>query len=144
MNPEDQPPTDEERQEAELLARALDGEPAAAVDDELAAVSLLKASRHGELSELRARAVLSRVWPVRRWRGAWIGAAAAAAVAMVFVVVHPRGPASLPRPDLALVRAELAAARPASAAALGDLERQRAGYRRELYGALQRAYGERL
>ncbi|HEY2031450.1 MAG TPA: hypothetical protein VGH20_19800 [Myxococcales bacterium] len=144
MNPEDQPPTDEERREAELLARALDGKPARAVDDALAAVSLLKASRQGELSELRARAVLSRVWPVRRWRGAWIGAAAAAAVALAFVAVRPQGPASLPPPGLALVRAQLAAARPASAGALGDLEQQRAVYRRELYGALRRAYGEKL
>jgi hypothetical protein len=144
MNPEDQPPTDKERQEAELLARALDGNPSTAVDDELAALSLLKASRQGELSELRARAVLSRVWPVRRRRGAWIGVAAAAAVAVVFIAVRPRGPSSLPPPDVALVRAQLAAARPASGAALGDLERQRAVYRRELYEALQRAYGERL
>src|SRR4051812_26490489 len=63
MKEEEKLPTEAELREAELLRRALE-EPAAPgrdlgpVDDALGAASLVRASREGALSELRARAVL--------------------------------------------------------------------------------------
>src|SRR5262249_61172986 len=65
---EESPPTEAELREAELLARALDDPARAAgdpspVDDALGVAWMLRGSRRAELSELRARAVLRRVWP---------------------------------------------------------------------------------
>src|SRR5512140_3461136 len=119
MNPEDAPPTDEERREAELLARALEkpalpGSDVAAVDDALGAAWMVRASQNLVQPELRRRAVLERIWPKRSWRfpGRVIAAIAAAAAVAFFLV--PRTGAHLPAPSVDLLRAQLAAARPGS------------------------------
>jgi hypothetical protein len=149
MTFEETPPTEAELREAELLARALEG-PApgtdpAAVEDALGAAWMLRASRHAELSELRARAALERAWPKRRWpvRARAAAALAAVAAAIAIFALRPRGPAELPAAPVPLLRAQLAAARPGAGAALAPLEKEMAAYRRQLYAALGRAYGGR-
>jgi hypothetical protein len=145
MNPEDAPPTDEERREAGLLARALEqparaGSDVAAVDDALGAAWLVRASQKLEQTELQRRRVLERVWPSRSWRfpGGAIAAIAAAA-AFAFFLLRPR--AHVPAPGVDLLRAQLAAARPGSDAAFARFEQEHAKYRGEVYAALRRAYG---
>lgn len=146
MNQEDVPPSDEERREAELLARALEG-PAlpgrdvAAVDDALGAAWMVRASQNLGQTELRRRAVLERVWPKPSWRfpGRVIAAIAAAAAIAFFFLVRTR--AHLPAPGVDLLRAQLAAARPGSDAAFARFEQENAKYRGEVYAALRRAYG---
>jgi hypothetical protein len=151
MTSEERPPTEAELREAELLARALEeaARPERDVDpveDALGAAWLLRASRASELSELRARAVLERAWPARRWRiraraaAAVVGAAAAAAA---IVAVLPRGPAKLPPPPVPLLRAQLAAARPGAPPALARVDTEMIVYREQVYLALGRAYGRR-
>jgi len=142
MTFEESPPTEAELREAELLARALEdparaaGDPTA-VDDALGAAWMLRASRRAELSELRARAVLDRAWPVR----AAAAALAAAAAAIAILAVRPPGPAELPPAPVPLLQAQLAAARPGAPAALVSLEAESAAYRSQLYRALRRTYG---
>jgi hypothetical protein len=70
-------------------------------------------------------------------------AAALAAVAAAFMwfVLRPRGPAQLPAPGVQLLRAQLAAARPAPPAALAQLDAEMAAYRQQVYASLGRAYG---
>jgi hypothetical protein len=149
MNREDAPPTDEERREAELLARALDqpARPARdvdAVEDALGAAWMVRASRTLELAEPGGRAVLERVW--RKWRfrrrAAGIVAIAAAAAVALFMV-RSRSTTHLPAPGVDLLRAQLAAARPGSDAAFARFEEEHAKYRGQLYAALRRAYGRR-
>ncbi len=147
MKPEDEPPTQEERGEAELLARALEQRPGgdvAAVDDALAAAWMVRASRNDELTELRRRAVLERVWPKHSWRlrGAVAGFVAVAAAAVIALLMTRTGP-HLPAPGVDLLRAQLAAARPGSDDAFARFEQEHAKYRGELYAALRRAYGSR-
>jgi hypothetical protein len=147
MKPEDAPPTDEERGQAELLARALEQRPGgdvAAVDDALAAAWMVRAAQNDELTELRRRAVLERVWPKhsRRLGGAAAGiVAVAAAAAVAFFVIRARP--HLPAPGVDLLRAQLAAAQPGSDAAFARFELEHAKYRGEVYAALRRAYGPR-
>jgi hypothetical protein len=147
MKPEDEPLTDEERRDARLLARALEQRPGrdlASVDDALAAAWMVRASRSHELTGLRRRAVLERVWPThsRRFRGAVAGLVAVAAAAVVALFVTRTRP-HLPAPGVDLLRAQLAAARPGSDAAFARFEQEHAKYRGELYAALRRAYGSR-
>ena len=146
MNPEDAPPSDEERVEAELLARALEeparpGRDVGAVDDALGTAWMVRASRNLERTELQRRAVLERVWPRRSWRfpGGVVAAVAATAAVAFFFMVRPR--AHLPAPGVDLLRAQLAAARPGSDAAFARFEEERAKYRGRVYAALRRAYG---
>jgi hypothetical protein len=148
MNPEDAPPTDEERREAELLARALEDRApdVSGVEDAVGAARMIRASQHLELTELRARVVLEGAWRTRSQRAAVpiAGFAAAAAAAVIaFVASTPHRPTHLPPPDVELVRAQLAAARAGADPALAQLEQARANYRGELYAALRRAYGGR-
>jgi hypothetical protein len=148
MTHEHEPPTEAERREAEVLARALDGrledEDLLPVADALATASMIAASRRGGLSELRARAVLERTWPKRGWtRGARAAAAAlaVAAAAAAVVIVATARPAALPPPPASLLRAELHAARRGAPAAVARLDGELAAYRRDMYAALGRAYG---
>lgn len=148
MNPEDVPPSDEERRDAELLARALEepdspGRDVAAVDDALGAAWMVRASRKLDPAELRRRAVLERIRPKRslRFPGPVVAAIAAAAAVALFFVARPR--THLPAPGVDLLRAQLAAARPGSAAAFARFEEEQSKYRGEVYAALRRAYGEK-
>jgi hypothetical protein len=148
MNPEDEPPTEEERREAELLARALEepawpGRDVAAVDDALGAAWLIHASRDLGQPELRRRAALERLWPKRSWRlpGRALAAIAAAAAIAFFFMGRTR--AHLPAPGADLLRAQLAAARPGSDAAFARFEQEHAKYRGQVFAALRRAYGRR-
>jgi len=147
MTFEENPPTEAELLQAELLARALEDPARAAndptpVEDALGAAWMLRASRRAGLSELRARAVLDRAWPKRTWpvRAAAVALAAGAA-AVAILAVRPRGPAELPPPPVPLLQAQIAAARPAAPAALAALEAESGAYRAQLYRALGRAYG---
>jgi hypothetical protein len=148
---EEKPPTGAELREAELLARALEDPPrpgtdVSPVEEALGAAWMLRASRRGDLGELRARAVLDRAWPERSWpipRRVAVAALAAAAAAVALVALRPHRPAELPRAPVPLLRAQLAAARPGPPAALAQLETEMAAYREQLYGALGRAYGRR-
>ena len=149
MTSEELAPTEAERREAELLARALEGaarpgDEVGPVEDAVGAAWLLRASRGAELSELRARAVLERAWPRRRrWLdptpGKMAALGAAAAVAAIVSAV-PHGPAKLPPPPVPLLRAQLAAARP-GAPELARLETEMDAYREQVYAALGRTYG---
>jgi hypothetical protein len=149
MTDEERPATEAELREAELLARALEdregpGSDPAPLDDALGAAWLLHSARSGDLGELRARAVLARIWPApsSRSRLRAAGAAAAAlAAAAAFVASRARAPASLPAPPISLLRAQLAAARPGAPADLADLDRRMAEYRQTVYEALRRAPG---
>jgi len=147
MTFEESPPTEAELREAELLARALEhprrlGFDPAPLDDALGAAWMLRASRKADLSELRARAVLDRVWPKRAWLvPAAAAAMAAAAAAILILAARPRGPAQLPPAPVPLLQAQIAAARPGVPAALASLEAESAAYRAQLYRALGRAYG---
>lgn len=148
MNPEDAPPTEEERREAGLLARALEepalpGADVAAVEDALGTAWMVRASRDLGLTELRRRAMLERVWPERRWRFAGRAVAAIAAAAAVAFFVMARSRAHVPAPGVDLLRAQLAAARPGSDAAFARFEEEDAKYRAQVYAALRRAYGRR-
>jgi hypothetical protein len=149
MKEEEKPPSEAELREAELIRRALEEPPAPGrdlrpVDDALGAVWLVRASRDGKLSELRARAVLERAWPRRSRRAAVrAGVAAAAILAAVaaFLANRPRGPAALPAPSVALLRAELAAARPGAQAELAAVDAAKAAYRAQVFETLRRTYG---
>ncbi len=164
MSIDELPPTPEELHEAELLAKALEGEGAPdAIDDALAAAGLLRAAKRGDLSELRERAVFAKVRaaaprPKGRGRvvmGAILAIAAAAALAVVTrPALRQMRRARLPKPSMALIKAQLAMARPKPApklgskpaagqevAALGALEQQLHSHRVSLYVALEDAYG---
>jgi hypothetical protein len=146
MTAEEKPPTEAELREAELLARALEGpdEPGrdlSPIDDALGAAYLLRGSMRLELGERRARAMLGRIWPRRsraRSAAALLLAAAAAAAA---IVPWPRRAAEFPAPNVQLLRAQLAAARPGEPATVDPLAAEMSGYRTQIYDALARAYG---
>jgi hypothetical protein len=149
MTGEERQPTEVELHEAELLSRALEdpveaGRDLTPVDDALGAAMLLRAARLGGLGELRTRAVLERAWPKRArpvWTRAIAGALAAAAAAFIWLASRPQGPAHLPAPGVQLLRAQLAAARPAPPTAPAQLDAEMAAYRQQLYASLRRAYG---
>ena len=134
---------DSELRDAELLAEALEqrepGRDLAPVDDALGAAMLVRASRGEGLSALRARAVLERVWPKRTWVRPLVAALAAIAAASAWFFLQPVRPAKLPAPGVELLRAQLSAARPGASTARLDAEM--AGYRRQVYSSLERAYG---
>jgi hypothetical protein len=151
MTSEDAPPNEAELREAELLASALEnpgaeGRDVTAVDDALGAAWMVRASRRGDLDDLRARAVQERAWPKRPWRTrgrAGAAAVAAAAATIAIFAARSHGPAQLPAPGARLLLAQLAAARPGSGSALARFEADRAAYREQVFGALRRAYGGR-
>ena len=142
-------PSEREASEAELLARALDHpreqrRDLELIDDALSVAYLLKAGHRGGLDELRARAILERVWPGRaRWVRAGVGMAIAAALLAVAALlsIRPRGPAALPPPPADLLRAQIVAARPAGRAETAGMDRGMAAYREQVYAALLRTYG---
>jgi len=144
---EEKPPSEAELAEAESLARALEGrrEPGSdAIEEALAAAYLLQASAR-PLNDLRAQAILNRAWRVPR-RGlarAVVAGLAAAAAALLVIALRPRQPATLPAPRPELLRAQLAAARPDGAEAMGQLDSEMSAYREQVFGALERAYGSR-
>jgi hypothetical protein len=150
MIDEEKPPTEAELREAESLARALEDrierrDAVPAIEDALATAHLLRASSRPGLDEVRARAVLKRVWatsPQYAVRTTFAALAAAAAVALVFAI-RPGRAATLPPPPPDLLRAHLGAARPGSSAAVAQLDSQMSSYREQVFGALQRAYGGR-
>lgn len=150
MTDPDEPATESERREAELLAQALEDRPAgdgelASVEDALGAAWMVKASRSGGLADLRARAVLERAWPNRSWmrRRAVVAALGAAAAGVAILLAQPRPPAVLPAPPPRLLRAQLEAARRGAPATIVPLEQELAAYRRDVYAALGRAYGSK-
>ena len=150
MTDPDEPATESERREAELLALALEDRTAgegelASVEDALGAAWMVKASRSGGLSDRRARAVLERAWPNRSWmrRRAVVAALGAAAAGVAILLAQPRPPAVLPAPPPRLLRAQLEAARRGAPAAIVPLEQELAAYRRDVYAALGRAYGSK-
>jgi hypothetical protein len=152
-------PSEEERREAALLARALEGpggaleadEDPAEVEGPLGAARLLQAARKGGLDDLRERAVLLALQPQapqspaaqrrspRAWRLAAALGAACAAVALLFWAGRPQPRAALPLPSAQLLQAQLQAARPG--APLAPLEAALDDHRQRLLGALQAGYG---
>jgi len=160
MTAEEKPPTAAELLEAELLARALEGPDQPGRDltpaeDALGAAYLLRASRTAGLDDLRARAVRDRVVPremvsggaairlPRNWTRAAITAVLAIAAAAAAIALWPRGSAQLPAPEVKLLRAQLAAARPGASTALEPLSAEMNRYRAQVYASLGRAYGGR-
>ena len=149
MTTDDKPPTEAELREAELLASALEdpapfGRDVTAVDDALGAAWMIRASRRGDLDDLRASAVQERAWPKRPWRTrgrAGAAAVAAAAATIAIFAARSHGPAQLPAPGARLLLAQIAAAKPGSGAAIARLEADRTAYREQVFGALRRAYG---
>ncbi len=171
MTAEEKPPTAAELLEAELLARALEGPDQPGRDltpaeDALGAAYLLRASRTAGLDDLRARAVRDRVGDMmsggaairvpremvsggaairlpRNWTRAAITAVLAIAAAAAAIALWPRGSAQLPAPEVKLLRAQLAAARPGASTALEPLSAEMNRYRAQVYASLGRAYGGR-
>jgi len=165
MTAEEKPPTAAELREAELLARALEGpdEPGrdlTPAEDALGAAYLLRASRTAGLDDLRARAVRDRVGAAIRvprdvmsggatirvpqnWTRAAIAAVLATAAAAAAIALWPRGSLQLPAPEVKLLRAQLAAARPGASTALEPLSAEMSRYRAQVYASLGRTYGRR-
>jgi len=94
-----------------------------------------------ELGELRARAVQERIWPRRSRARSAAAVLLAAAAAAAAIVLWPRRAAELPAPNVQLLRAQLAAARPGEPATIDPLTAEMSGYRTQIYDALARAYG---
>ncbi len=152
----DDRPGREEEEQAEALARALDGESAVpgVPRDALGVAGLLRLSQAGELDEARQESVLERVMsmvplpegssapqrsPWLRWLVPAGGLAAAAA--LVLVLVLPAGPEAteLPRPDAALLRHQAEAAS-GSATAARRLHAGMQRYRRDMLARLEERY----
>ena len=132
-------PTDEERREAEALARALDGQEGEAPPaDALEAAALLRATRHAALSDVRARAVRERIFPHPR-RLKWLAPAAAvvavAATLVILVGARRSRPTPIPAPSAALLSAQAEAARPHGATGT-LLDREMLAYRQGVLATL--------
>jgi hypothetical protein len=149
-------PTEKEREEAEALARALegDGTPGDIPDDALEAAALLRRSREGgDLDPGRQRAILEKVLPdeppARRsgWLRWLVPVGSAAALALVVALwtstsFESRAPAqgaALPRPSARLLRAQASAAS-GDARELASLAGEMNVYRRDLYAVLADRY----
>lgn len=152
--PDDDIPTEEERREAEALARALERGHAAAdlPEDALETAHLLRYSHDGgALGPDRRDAILADVLeharpPERRKRSLWLriwlglGAATAAAAAIVlFRVASPEPPvaAALPDPPKRLLRAQ---ANATTGRDLASVDSEMKGYRIAVYDALEARY----
>jgi hypothetical protein len=144
MSDEDLPPTEAELREAEVLRRALEqrrageGFDVSPIDDALGAAMLLRSVAHGDLSELRMRAVRDRVLRSKASRAPLIlGAGIAAAIALL-IFASPqhelRSAIALPPPSEELLRAQLQAAQPHGDLAL--LDAQLAAHRAKIFAAL--------
>jgi hypothetical protein len=150
----DDPPSEEERREAEALARALDrgkvapsgAEPP---EDALVTAGLLRFGQTGAaLSPERLRAVERRIvsaLPGRaRARRLWAaagGLAAAAVIAAAVVLLQEPDGAALPTPNLALLLAQARASK-GDAPAAQELEVAMRDHRARLFDALVRRYPE--
>ncbi len=144
-----------EREEAEALRRALDGEASAkaAPRDALAAASLIQAVRaESSLDEKRSEAILAEILkahpkPAPRPAFAmlrWLIPAGAAAGALLLLVLWPapmRSPPPaqpLPAPDRPLL---LAQARAARGGDLDELAQAMRGYRERMLSDMAQKYG---
>jgi hypothetical protein len=152
----DSEPTKQELLEAEALAKALDGD---GTDHELASealetAALLRASQDsGELSAERENAVLDKILASaksskQKEQAVWLrwlipagGLAAAAVVGIIFVsgVLGPLNPASLPKPDTTLLKAQSKAAR-GDRASISVLRTGMQQYRSSMYASLSEHY----
>jgi hypothetical protein len=138
---DEEAPTPKEQHEASTLARALAGEDnASAPADALEAAALLRGSHHGELSDLRARAIRKRIARgMRSWH--WmvpLGALAAAGATLIVLTLHRRQvPTRVPLPPVALLAAQAEAARPRGGR---NLSREMVAYRQQVLGALKGRY----
>jgi len=153
MNPEDEEPTPEELEEAEMLARALERRHApSAPMDELEAAALLRYAKDaGSLDPARSQSilddVLARARPPKKTSsfrlivfGA-LGLLAAAAATLLVLRSEPTfGPSELPLPPRALLDAQMRAAGP-EAASLDPLGSELEPYRVAVYSALKEHYG---
>ncbi|MBW1810722.1 MAG: hypothetical protein JRJ87_21195 [Deltaproteobacteria bacterium] len=152
----DKEPTKQEALEAEALAKALDGDGTGheLAGDALETAALLRASHDsGELSAERENAVLQKILAEARNSGqkdpiAWLrwlipagGLAAAAVVGIVFAsgILSPFSPASLPKPDITLLKAQSEAAR-GDPASISVLRTGMQTYRRSMYASLSEHY----
>ena len=147
MSPELEP-TPEELAEAEALARALDGAPSRDLA-ELQTASLIRESMRPPAS---LDGIEEKVWSEHigahrrrlRW-GVGLSALAAGVLLLVGTSFVSResapapGPLAMPSPDVALLRAQLAAARPG--APQEAAEQAWEGYRARSYDALLSRYG---
>ena len=158
MTMDDDEPTEEERREADALARALarghapDGAKAVPEDALGAAAFLRHAKDGGVLPGDKAEAILADVLararppePRRALRFRIFGALglAAAAAAAAFLVARAPGPDGatvLPSPPRALLEAQIDAAG-GRVATLDALATETRGYRASVYGALHDRYG---
>lgn len=153
---------EQERAEAEALARALEGHPpSAGASRELETAALLHAVAPAELSDERARAIHARlqpeiarhVQPPRARRGVvlWLatGLAAAAAVALYFAVSETEGAhapradvesSALPAPPARLLAAQAALGDKPEAAQREMFEREMRAYRLKVLKQLKAAY----
>ncbi len=144
MHPEDDEPSEEERLEAEALARALDRGAARdpVPEDALGAAALLRFA-HGaaELDPERSQAILEaalpkqRKPPVSRRIGIWASLGLAAAAVGTFLLARTTEPTLLPPPPSELLSAQLSAARP-GVESLAALEAEMRPYRGRVYAAL--------
>lgn len=144
--------SEKEKQEAEALARALEGDATAGgvPSDALEVAGMLRVSAEDAgLSDARLdqilKTTLAGAEPAKKhahlWR--WLvpagGLAAAAAAALIVLTLGAAGPTPLPRPsrELLAAQAALATGRPAAIAELKD-EMQK--YRRQMYKSLAERY----
>jgi hypothetical protein len=159
MTRDDDEPTEEERREAEALARALegrrDGSSAAAPDDALETAGLLGYARTGDaLDSGRSAAILdkvvggarpTRLRPSMRARAfAMLGLAAVASATLLLVArsrdLSPRSAATLlPVPPRDLLDAQVAAAG-TPGQSLSALSARTAAYRDTVYATLKERY----
>lgn len=152
----DDEPSEEERREAEALARALAGErtqPGATEppEDALVGAALVRFGQDGGLlANDRIRAVEKRLLsglpkrsrqPTRWLVPAAALAAAAAVVVTVMVGRELRDGAALPSPDVALLQAQARAGK-GDATAARELEMAMRDHRARVYAALAQRYQE--
>jgi hypothetical protein len=146
----DEEPTEEERRDAEALARALErGQGGDAPEDALGTAAFLRfAEDGGALDPARADAILADAIARARApshaprRGWWFGAVGLAAAALATWMVAPRATpprAEVPPPPPSLLAAQLDAAS-GRGTAPAALETATAEYRATVYAALKERY----
>jgi hypothetical protein len=152
MNPDDTEPTEEELEEAEALAKALDRGHGSPPPKDLETAALLRYAKDGgELDPARSQAIvedaIARARPrarARPWRVLLFGAfglsAAAALTLLVLRNERGLGPSPLPAPPRALLDAQIKATS-ADAAGLEPLGSELAPYRVAVYSSMKEHYG---
>lgn len=148
---DDREASPDEIREAAELARALErGTADEAPDDALQTAALLRYGTDAELDDRRAEDILDELlrsvparepsprpgW--RRWLWAAGGAVGLAAAIGIFIASRESDRATLPAPDLSLLQAQAAAARPGGDEAYAQ---ELAAYRRGMLRAMQERYG---